>query len=820
MHRLICFIVVFALVAGCGAKAPPVPSAADRKLTLEAELAGIPAGRGATTAIRRAAILRALGRQDDALGELDGALEAERSELDWAAMASLWRAIADVHLEVGRTEQALDVFGKRLEAAVSLGETTTRATALVDTAYAFALLGRVGQADEAVTEARVLAGDALESDPLTVERLGLVADLLQDSDKARALLERAAEGYQRAGDGPSATRAAVLAAYLAARDGGDNQALMRLESQAQGLADAAPLALLRRFGAEMELLEHDYDGCIRKASEAVTLADGRGLHPVAKLSRVIAARCADETGQLDDAIRYAREAGDLVEVELQHTTGEAARQELGFEAFQIYRVLLTLEAKKEGPDRVDRAFVVSERARARAHLDAVARSQLGPAVLPVSPALARDKSEAEARIRRLTQALLQSRARDVAERHQNALWALEDIKESIARSNPLLSRITPPAPADVATAREHLVPDGTLLLSYFMTDEKIYLFAVDDRATLDVLDASSEDVDAAVRRFRSQALLKSSAPLGQVKGEAQKLFELLMGKVAPRLAGKTALVVVPHGSLSSLPFESLVGRDQRFLVESLEVSYALSATLAVALEKRPHNPAPRAFVGMGDPIYDWGSFSGGRPEGTAVAMRGLELWSAADEPDAAQGLERLPGTARELSAIARLFGRDQRIYLRAEATEEVVKNGAFAGYRIVHVASHGLMAPHYQALALTLKPDATEDGFLMNSELAELDLNADLVVLSACRTGDTRQRAGEPVAGLALSLRNAGARRVVLSLWSVDDDATADLMVKFYGPLAKGEAAYRQSLTAAKRAMIEGRWPHPFYWAAFVLHGR
>src|SRR5690606_4731646 len=101
------------------------------------------------------------------------------------------------------------------------------------------------------------------------------------------------------------------------------------------------------------------------------------------------------------------------------------------------------------------------------------------------------------------------------------------------------------------------------------------------------------------------------------------------------------------------------------------------------------------------------------------------------------------------------------------------------------------------------------------------ELDADLVVLSACRTGNTRQRAGEPVAGLALSLRSAGARRVVLSLWSVDDDATSDLMVKFYGPLAKGEGGYRESLAAAKRAMIaEGKWAHPFYWAAFVLHGR
>jgi CHAT domain-containing protein len=232
----------------------------------------------------------------------------------------------------------------------------------------------------------------------------------------------------------------------------------------------------------------------------------------------------------------------------------------------------------------------------------------------------------------------------------------------------------------------------------------------------------------------------------------------------------------------------------------------------------------RAFVGMGDPVYDWSAFSSGKPEGAApTATRGLELWSDASSTAAAGGpatLERLPGTAKELRAIARLFGGDQRLYLRAQASEEVVKKGALSGHRIVHLATHGLMAPHYQALALTLKPEAAEDGFLINSEIAELKLDADMVVLSACRTGETIQRYGEPVAGLALSLRAAGARRVVLSLWSVEDDATADLMLRFYKPLVKAGANYQQALSEAKRALIkQGQWAHPFFWSAFVLLG-
>jgi len=286
---------------------------------------------------------------------------------------------------------------------------------------------------------------------------------------------------------------------------------------------------------------------------------------------------------------------------------------------------------------------------------------------------------------------------------------------------------------------------------------------------------------------------------------------------------RTILVAVPALSL----VEPASGR---FLIQAGDVQYSVSATLAVALSRgRDRRVRRRGFVGVGDPVYDWAAFRRGEPErGELEAMaasRGFDLWRrAVDERESGVerlGLTRLPGTARELQDIARLFGARARIYLRGDATEDLVKSGALSGYRIVHIASHGLLTPHYQALALSLNPASAEDGFLMSSEIAGLSLDADLVVLSACRSGDTRSRLAEPVAGMALGLRSAGARSVLLSLWNVDDEATAALMVRFYRPLVKSTHTYVRSLARAKRAMIAAQddQSHPYYCAPFILHG-
>jgi CHAT domain-containing protein len=354
------------------------------------------------------------------------------------------------------------------------------------------------------------------------------------------------------------------------------------------------------------------------------------------------------------------------------------------------------------------------------------------------------------------------------------------------------------------------------------------LFTIDDTSeSLDKLKASVTDLDRAVGDYRKRFLLSPGAAPVDQQNVGRKLFDMVLGPAAKRLVGKKKLIIIPHGRLSTLPFESLVTPEGKFVVQDYDVVYSVSATVSAALDKKKSKSTPgarKAFVGMGDPVYDWAAFQSNQPEGTKLAAsRALELWSAAEDSGSggSPGLSRLPGTARELSAIAKLFGADQKVYLRAHANEGAAKGGGLSGYRLVHIASHGLLGAHYNALALTLNPNDDDDGFLINSEIADLKLDADLVVLSACRTGETKQqKAGEALAGLTLSLRSAGAGQVVLSLWSVDDDATSDLMVKLYKPLVDPSADVGHSLAEAKRKMIaEGKWAQPFYWAAFVLHG-
>ena len=828
--------VIAAACAGPPGRAGLAPGGAGPPETLdsalESELAELGTSIDPPVAVRRSRLLRALGRQRDALASLEDATDRARDRLDWAGLSALWREVGDVHLEMGRPQDALEAFGKRLKTAVSLGNQTERAFALVDAAYAFALMGAMTRSDEALGEAQLLAGAALTGDPEATERVALTRERLSDPERAIQLLATARRGYEQRGDPTGAARAAVLAAQLEAR-AGRPQALEALDELVGRARDPDPWVRLSRFRAEAAYRAGDAAGCEELAAAAVKLADRRGLQHESKIARVAHARCAGAAGHLDAAIASAEQAAAITEEQRQHLTGEHARLEIGFEAFQIYRLLLGLEVRLPPARRVAAAFVTMEKARARAHLDAAARSgaNLNGPVAEVSPMLLESKAEAEERLRRLTQELATGQGdaaqQEILERHKNALWALEDVREEIEQQNPLIARIRLPRPATVREVQAELLDDETLLVSYFVGEDRVVAIAVArGESRLAVLEPGSERLSDAIRTFRWEQLLAPDTDLAEVRRAARELYGQILGPFDDLVKAHRKLRIIPHGNLSSLPFEALVDRRGKFLVESHDVSYSLSATLGLELvrAKRPARSGRRRFVGVGDPVYDWAAFRAGRAEGGAASGRGVALWASArrlaQTSGRSLGLERLPGTAKELRAIARLFGSGHKLYLRDEASEENVKAGALRNARIVHIASHGLLEPHYQALALSLDPSSREDGFLLHSEIAELELDADLVVLSACETGNTQMRSTEPIAGLALALRNAGARRVVVSLWPVDDAATAHLMTEFYRPLAAagdGPADVGAALSEAKRRMLAAGNKHPFYWAPFVL---
>ena len=274
------------------------------------------------------------------------------------------------------------------------------------------------------------------------------------------------------------------------------------------------------------------------------------------------------------------------------------------------------------------------------------------------------------------------------------------------------------------------------------------------------------------------------------------------------------LLVVPDGSLHYLPFEILPWQRQ-LLGDIYPVTYAPSATVVEHLRRRwDQSPKPNYmgdFLGFGDPDFDRGGESGERH----TAQRRFT--------SRGRSLQRLPGTRIEVEQIARRFGSRGKIHVGADATEWNVKTQC-SGYRYLHFATHGLLDdtnPMYSGLALA-PPQAGEpaegDDMLQVHEMFGMKISAELVVCSACQTGLGEIRGGEGLVGMSRGLFFAGANCLIVSLWSVPDLATAQLMRWFYDGITKNNETIVEALQSA-RIRMKVNHPDPYFWAAFVVLG-
>jgi CHAT domain-containing protein/tetratricopeptide (TPR) repeat protein len=391
----------------------------------------------------------------------------------------------------------------------------------------------------------------------------------------------------------------------------------------------------------------------------------------------------------------------------------------------------------------------------------------------------------------------------------------------------------PAASADevAATARRL----GSTLLSYFVGDDALFIWVVTGEGKVhgERVAASADRVWELVRETRS-ALRDAGArrPRGDEDGAElatrgggrllmggggarawRQLHDLLIAPVRARLprAAGSRLTIVPHGPLFLLSFASLRDAQGRYLIEDHALHYAPSAAVLQMTARRSRAagvPGPRVF--MADP--------------------------AAFPEEAGRPLPPLPGTRREVTASAqRLKGGDNVVLTGAEATEANVRRLA-QGAGLLHFATHGVVRderPLESFLALNRGPDGADDGRLTVQDIYGLDLQASLVVLSACRTG-LGQLSSDGIVGLTRAFFYAGAPTVVATLWDVPDEPTFRLVSAFYSGLASGPdkaRALRQAQLSMLRALRAGEIKvpsaagtvtlpeHPVLWAGFVLVG-
>jgi CHAT domain-containing protein len=342
---------------------------------------------------------------------------------------------------------------------------------------------------------------------------------------------------------------------------------------------------------------------------------------------------------------------------------------------------------------------------------------------------------------------------------------------------------------------------------------------------------------------RSAVALEENGPeeAGFDRGLAHELYQGLLGDLAPVLADARRVYVVAEGPLASLPLSVLVtappiGSDsdpqalretpwlvRRHALVTLPSVTALRSLRTAGTTARA--PRPPRFVGIGAPVL-----AGAEGGALVMASRGGMVQGVFGDPEAIRALPALPGTSRELRAIARAFPEGAAMLLLGdEAREQALPGAGLEEATIISFATHGLVSGELAGLAepaLVLTPPVVagpeDDGLLTASEAALLRLSADWVILSACNTAAGEELGAESLSGLARAFFFAGARSLLVSHWPVRDDAAAAMVsdaVRAQAAKGMGRAEALQAAMIALMNRPRSGFAHPSAWAPFVLVG-
>ncbi|MDX2030159.1 MAG: CHAT domain-containing tetratricopeptide repeat protein [Blastocatellia bacterium] len=522
----------------------------------------------------------------------------------------------------------------------------------------------------------------------------------------------------------------------------------------------------------------------------------------------------------------------------------------------------------------------SERQRARSLLEllAEARADLRQGV---DPALVERERELGQKLNEKAAGLMQARQPQQVEALKREIGQLENDYErtqaAIRKSSPRYAALTQPQPLKFKEIQQQLDAD-TLLLEYALGEQRSHLWAItrDSLASYELpkgaeIQRSAMNVyDLLTARSavnRSETALRRRARIAEAEAKlpaaAQELSRTLLAPVADQLGNKR-LVIVADGALQYVPFGMLPdpatrgqgdaatrrsGEPRRADLVPLIVRHEiinLPSASALAVQRRElagRAPAPKMLAVIADPVFDRVDARFKAPAAPEeVEKASSALLAMADsrsveqlaEKSGPQGgvatrrltIPRLPYTRQEATRLLALAPKGASFgAIDFQASRETVLKAGLDQYRYVHFATHGLMdaeRPGLSALVLSLVDEngRPQNGFLRTNDIYNMKLPADLVVLSACQTGLGKEIRGEGMIGLTRGFMYAGAARVVVSLWNVNDQATADLMTKFYEKmLARGERPAAALRAAQVEMWKQKQWQAPYYWAAFVIQG-
>lgn len=539
-------------------------------------------------------------------------------------------------------------------------------------------------------------------------------------------------------------------------------------------------------------------------------------------------------------------------------------------------VLMRMGKRVPKSGLIAEALQVSERARARSLIELLAESN-ADIRQGVDPALVDRERELQDQVNDKTTEqirLLGSRAKteqvaELGKEIERLNAELQTTQAEIRNSSPRYAALTQPQPLTLSEIQKQVLNPQSLLLEYALGEERSYLWVVGQNTLRSFTLPKRSVIEAAAKRFydaataRNQFVPRESNQQkmnriadadAEIPKAAAALSKLVLSPAAP-LLGNKRLIVVADGALQYIPFAALPANPQSSyrLISRHEIVSLPSATTLTALrgESAHQAKAAKTVAVIADPVFEakddrvkvvtikaaenQTAETPNKKSDQAAATAESEpsrilLYKTAKDSggtDLELRIPRLPNTRKEAEAILSMAKPDAgKSVFDFAANRAAATSDDLGQYRILHFATHGFLNslnPELSGLVMSLvnEQGKPQNGYLLAPEIYNLKLPAtELVVLSACQTGLGKEVRGEGIVGLTRGFMYAGAPRVAVSLWSVNDRSTADLMKHFYqAMLAKGQRPAEALRSAQLELLKQKQWQSPYYWAAFELQG-
>ena len=778
-------------------------------------------------AIGEAVTLSNLGGVQASLGDFQSSLDFyHRAQAAYRALENrtgqgiAFNNIGWVYATLGAYDKALDFYNKGLEIFIAAGDQYRAANILTNLAATYAKLGDYQKALE------------LDLKALPMHRA------VNNNDGVAKTLRHTANAYARLNERPKALDYYKQAIQLLR--GNPRQLTAALRDQGNLYIDLGEQQnATASFNEALEISRTIGD----------RLGEADALQGIAEVER--------DRGNLTEAKRLTETA--LASVESLRVNLKSQQLRATFFAsvrkyHELYIDVLMRLHQQHPNDGFDAAALQAcENARARSLLEllmeanAEIRQGVDASLVDREQKVRQAISfKAEQQMRLLSTKHTEQDAKDVSDSLNALANEYDDIQAKIRQTSPRYAALTQPAPLSVKEIQSQLLDENTVLLEYSLGEDGSYLWAVSPTLFRSfALPKRTEIEDAARRVYDLVTASDRSVPNETIEQRTKRLSQadenypnaiaalsrLLLGPAAAELKNKR-LLIVGEGVLQYVPFSALEDPNERatpLMVKHEIVTLPSASVLGVLRrETKERVPAPKAIAVFADPVFD----------SNDARLTGKTQVAAHAEPDEARdirrsaeesglaGFQRLRFSREEANQIMKLAARNNSLEAldfaanRANATSSDLQN-----YRVVHFATHGIVNSRHAelsgiVLSLVDQNGKPQNGFLRLYDIYNMNLKADLVVLSACQTALGRDIKGEGLIGLTRAFMYGGATRVVASLWQTDDRATSVLMSRFYDGLLSRRMSPAAALRNAQVSMWQDkRWQNPRYWAAFTIQG-